>query len=328
MSHQTAAFPNASKGYRGRFAPSPSGPLHFGSLVSALASFLHARACGGDWLVRMENLDPPREQPGADLKILEALEAHSLHWDGRVWYQSDRLGAYAEILTELRQRDLAYPCNCTRKDLRAMGGVYDGRCRQRRTEPDKPFAWRLKLYDLPETIAGLDETLGFDDLFQGHQQNNLRRDLGDPVIKRKDGLFAYQLAVVADDMAQGITHVIRGSDLLELSVGQLACFYLLGGQAPRFGHVPTAVNAAGQKLSKQHGAPALKNHRAGDNLWQALAFLGQNPPLELKGANPEELLDWGCQNWNPNTLSSLKRLAPSEFRVESDAGAGIRQEEL
>lgn len=328
MSHQTAASRSTATGYRGRFAPSPSGPLHFGSLVSALASFLHARHCGGDWLVRMENLDPPREQPGADRKILEALEAHGLHWDGQVWYQSDRLNTYAELLTELRQRDLAYPCDCTRKDLRAMGGVYDGRCRRRSGVPEGAFAWRLKLYDLPETIAGLDETLGFEDLFQGYQQNNLRRDLGDPVIKRKDGLFAYQLAVVADDIAQGITHVIRGSDLLELSVGQLACFYLLGGRPPRFGHVPTAVNAAGQKLSKQHGAPALQNHRASDNLWQALAFLGQNPPLELAGASPEELLDWGCQNWRPEALDSREKLAPGEFRAGSDAGAGMGQEEL
>jgi len=328
MPLQNAASSNTAGGYRGRFAPSPSGPLHFGSLVSALASFLHARSCDGDWLVRMEDLDPPREQPGADRKILEALEAHGLHWDGQVWYQSDRLDTYAGILAELKQRNLAYPCNCTRKDLRAMGGVYDGRCRQRHTEPEKPFAWRLKLYDLPETLTGLKETLGFEDLFQGYQQNNLRHDLGDPVIKRKDGLFAYQLAVVADDIAQGITHVIRGSDLLDLSVGQIACFYLLGGKPPRFGHVPTAVNAAGQKLSKQHGAPALQNHRASDNLWQALAFLGQNPPLELAGASPGELLDWGLQNWRPDPLKVLETLAPSEFRAESDAGAGVGQEEL
>ena len=328
MAHQAPSSRNSATDYRGRFAPSPSGPLHFGSLVSALASFLHARHRGGNWLVRMENLDPPREQPGADRKILEALEAHGLHWDGCVWYQSERLDAYAQMLADLRRRGLAYPCNCTRKDLRAMGGVYDGRCRQRRTQPEKPFAWRLKLYDLPEAIAGLNETLGFEDLFQGCQQNNLRRDLGDPVIKRKDGLFAYQLAVVADDIAQGITHVIRGSDLLELSVGQLACFYLLGGQPPRFGHVPTAINAAGQKLSKQHGAPALQNHLAGDNLWQALAFLGQNPPLELAGASPGELLEWGRRNWRPDALGVLEKLAPSEFRTESDAGAGVRREEL
>lgn len=327
MSHQAPASQNSAAAYRGRFAPSPSGPLHFGSLVSALASFLHARHCGGDWLVRMENLDPPREQPGADRKILDALEAHGLHWDGRVWYQSERLDAYAEILADFRQRGLAYPCICTRKDLRAMGGVYNGRCRQRRTDPKEPFAWRLKLYDLPETIADLNETLGFEDLFQGYQQNNLRRDLGDPVIKRKDGLFAYQLAVVADDIAQGITHVIRGSDLLELSVGQLASFYLLGGRPPRFGHVPTATNAAGQKLSKQHGAPGLQNHRAGDNLWQALAFLGQNPPSELTEASPDQLLDWGRQHWRPDALGVLKKLAPREFRAESDATLQ-RHEEL
>ena len=328
MAHQAPTSRNSATAYRGRFAPSPSGPLHFGSLVSALASFLHARHCGGDWLVRIEDLDPPREQPGADRKILEALEAHGLHWDGQVWYQSERLDAYAGILADLRQHGLAYPCNCTRKDLRAMGGIYDGRCRRRRTEPEEPFAWRLKLYDLPEAIADLNETLGFEDLFQGYQQNNLRRDLSDPVIKRKDGLFAYQLAVVTDDIAQGVTHVIRGSDLLELSVGQLACFYLLGGQPPRFGHVPTAINAAGQKLSKQHGAPALQNHRASDNLWQALTFLGQNPPLQLAGASPEELLDWGHRNWRSETLDGLEKLAPGEFRAESDAGAGVWREEL
>ncbi|WP_286805480.1 glutamate--tRNA ligase family protein, partial [Marinimicrobium sp. UBA4209] len=140
----------AAEPYVGRFAPSPTGPLHFGSLVSALASYAHARKAGGRWRVRMENLDPPREEPGADDEILRSLEAHGLHWDGEVLHQSDRLDAYAQTLDELQRQGLAYRCQCTRKDIHALGGVYDGRCRNRVIEPTEPHAWRLKLYDVPE----------------------------------------------------------------------------------------------------------------------------------------------------------------------------------
>jgi len=290
--------------YVGRFAPSPSGPLHFGSLVSALASYLHARSAGGRWLVRMENLDPPREQPGADTLILRALEQHGLDWDGEVLYQSERLPAYADALDSLYRQQLAYPCACTRKDVRAMGGRYDGRCRNRTTLPEPPYAWRMKVYGVP----GAEEQVRFTDLFQGPQTENLRQTLGDPIIKRKDGLFAYQLAVVLDDIEQGISHIVRGSDLLDTSACQINMFRLLGAAPPAFGHVPVAVNALGQKLSKQHHAPALNPERAGANLWQALRFLGQAPPTGLAPAGPTEVLAWGRAHWNPVAIVAIKGL--------------------
>lgn len=284
--------------YIGRFAPSPSGPLHFGSLVSAVASYAHARRAGGLWLMRMEDLDPPREEPGAKDRILRALEAHGLEWDGPVLYQSERLEAYADCLESLRERGLAYRCRCTRRDVRALGGVYDGRCRERQVAEDTPHAWRIKLYDLPAGEPEPPEPYRWDDLFQGPQCRDLRSEVGDLIIKRKDGLFAYQLAVVADDIAQGITHVIRGADLMPVTAGQAASFALLGGRAPVFGHVPVALNELGQKLSKQHHAPALDPSRPGANLWQALAFLQQEPPPELFDAPPRELLDWAARHWH------------------------------
>jgi glutamyl-Q tRNA(Asp) synthetase len=297
-----------SGNYTGRFAPSPTGPLHFGSLVSALGSFLHARAQGGRWLVRMEDIDPPREQPGAAEAILLCLEAHQLLWDGLL-YQSQRGAAYEETLVKLDSLGLLYACDCTRQDLHTMGGIYQGRCRHRQVDRRQPHALRLRLY--PDQPGDAD-WLEFEDLFQGRQRQNLRQTVGDPILKRKDGLYAYQLAVVADDLFQQITHVIRGQDLLEVTARQIALFRLLEAEAPVYGHLPLALNAQGQKLSKQNLALALDNRCATNNLWQALVFLGQNPPAELTGAEPGELLAWATANWQPEQLASLgNRLAPA-----------------
>ncbi len=309
----------ASAPYVGRFAPSPSGPLHFGSLVSALASYAHARQVGGLWRVRMENLDPPREEPGADKEILSALEAHGLHWDGEVLYQSERLGAYAHTLEQLREQGLAYRCRCTRKDVHALGGVYDGRCRTRTVDPAEPHAWRLKLYDVPGAFPEPSDPYTWDDLFQGPQTQSLRQDVGDPIIKRKDGLFAYQLAVVVDDIHQGITHIVRGADLLPVSAGQVASFALLGGRTPVFGHVPVALNEQDQKLSKQHHAPALNPDQAGTNLWHALHFLRQNPPGELLGASPATLLEWTAEHWRNDLVQGMQARAPEAILTPNDS---------
>lgn len=293
----SSSNPASAAAYIGRFAPSPTGPLHFGSLVSALASYLDARSQGGQWLVRMEDLDPPREQPGAADAILASLEEHGLEWDGTVMYQSHGQQAYQETLTGLQQADLVYPCDCTRRDLQATNGIYQGRCRHRKVDIRKPHALRLKLYDLPPGSPALPEETRFDDLIQGPQSQNLRTEAGDQIVKRKDGLFAYQLGVVVDDIAQGISHIIRGSDLLEVSARQQFLFQLLGVKPPTYGHVPIAVNAEGQKLSKQNFAPPLNPAEAGANLWWALAFLNQQPPAELAGARPDELLAWGLRHW-------------------------------
>ncbi len=311
----TNISPNESI-YIGRFAPSPTGLLHFGSLVSALASYLDARHHRGRWLVRMEDIDPPREQAGAAAAILRSLEDHGLHWDGAVTYQSQRLDIYASYLTQLQAHEVIYPCNCTRQDLTAMEGIYNGRCRARSVDINRAHALRLKLYDLPTHITSLanitslvgDELLTFTDLVQGIQQQNLRLEAGDQIVKRKDGLFAYQLAVVVDDIAQHITHIIRGSDLLDVTARQIFLHRLLHASVPQFGHVTLATHNNGQKLSKQNLAPPLQSADAGTNLWQALEFLGQNPPQGLYGATPNELLEWGKQHWQ---LTKIKGLSAS-----------------
>lgn len=287
--------------YIGRFAPSPTGPLHFGSLVTALASYLHARSNQGQWLVRMEDLDPPREQAGAADSILQSLEAHGLLWDGSVLYQSQRLDAYQCTLDRLLHAGLVYRCDCTRQDLQAMGGIYTGRCRQGAVAPGAPHALRLKLYDIPQQT---DECVCFTDIFQDEQQQNLRLAAGDAILKRKDGLFAYQLAVVVDDIAQGVTHIIRGMDLLEVTGRQIVLFHLLDAAAPTFGHLPLVLNDSGRKLSKQNLAPPIENTAAAGNLWRALVFLRQNPPADLQRATVNDLLTWGSENWDGSNLLS------------------------
>ena len=301
----------SSAPYVGRFAPSPSGPLHAGSLVSALASYLDARACGGRWLVRIEDIDPPREEPGAAQRILEALLAHGLAWDGDVLWQSQRSEVYLETLERLQALGLLYPCNCTRRQLAASGGIYDGHCRH---HPPRrgPVALRLKLYDLPGDYARLPDELVFRDLLQGEQRQDLARQVGDAVVRRKDGLFAYQLAVVVDDIASGITHIVRGSDLLEVTARQIRLFELLDAPVPVYAHVPVVTDAAGRKLSKQNHAPALDLHRVGENLWQALVFLGQNPPQTLRTAATGEILYWGVQHWRRHRLTDRRATAPRQ----------------
>jgi glutamyl-Q tRNA(Asp) synthetase len=291
--------------YIGRFAPSPTGPLHFGSLVSALASFLDARHHNGQWLLRMEDIDPPREQPGAASAILQSLEDHELTWDNSVTYQSQRLPIYDAYLQHLQKLDLIYPCHCSRQDLIAMGNIYDGRCRSNVdyrsafSDSSKPHSLRLKLTT---------DDLHFVDLIQGKQTQNLRTEAGDQIVKRKDGLIAYQLAVVVDDIEQKITHIIRGSDLLEVTARQIFLFQQLKAVVPQFGHVTLATHANGQKLSKQNLAPALKATESGINLWKALTFLRQNPPRALYGASATEILEWGIQHWQ---LTNIKELSAS-----------------
>lgn len=296
--------------YIGRFAPSPSGPLHFGSLVTALASYLDAKANKGLWLVRMEDLDPPREQAGAADLILKSLEDHQLYWDGPVLYQSQRDQAYEDCLQYLLKKDWVYACDCSRQNLQATEGIYSGRCRNRQDQVKSPYALRLKLYDLPGYIS--EETLVFDDLIQGSQSQNLRHDAGDIILKRRDGFYAYQLAVVLDDIEQQISHIIRGRDLLDLTARQIFFFQLLQKPVPEFGHLPLALMPNGQKLSKQNQAPALVTSAAVENLWRALVFLGQNPLVELKQSSVSELLAWAVQHWD------LDKVPRQDFLVAQD----------
>jgi glutamyl-Q tRNA(Asp) synthetase len=292
--------------YIGRFAPSPTGLLHFGSLVSALASYLDAHHNNGQWFLRMEDIDPPREQPGAASAILRSLEDHGLYWDGPVTYQSQRLSLYADYLNRLERQEVIYRCSCSRQDLAVMGNTYNGRCRLRHVDVTQSHSLRLKLYDLAEatTDASADD-LRFTDLVQGVQIQNLRTHAGDQIVKRKDGLFAYQLAVVVDDIEQKVSRVIRGSDLLEVTARQIFLFQLLKAKVPQFGHVTLATHLNGQKLSKQNLAPPLESQDSGANICKALIFLGQDPPKELHNANATELLDWGKQYWQLTYIKEL-----------------------
>ncbi len=278
----------------GRFAPSPTGPLHFGSLVAALASWLDARAAGGRWLLRMEDLDRPRCEPGAADTILRQLEACGLFWDGAVLVQSQRDDAYAAALDALQSRGAVYPCACTRSQLAQASRnhegeiIYPGTCRRGLHAGATARAWRLRVPDA---------SLRFHDRIHGELQQNLAQDVGDFIVRRADGLFAYQLAVVVDDAFQGVSHVVRGADLLWNTPRQIHLQSLLGLPMPAYAHVPLVTNAAGQKLSKQTLAPALPIAGPGADLTQALAVLGHAPPRELAGAGPAELLAWARTHW-------------------------------
>ncbi|MCL5060966.1 MAG: tRNA glutamyl-Q(34) synthetase GluQRS [Candidatus Thermoplasmatota archaeon] len=294
--------------YVGRFAPSPTGPLHFGSLVAAVASWLDARAAGGRWLLRMEDLDFPRCEPGAADAILRQLEAYSLQWDGTVLYQSQRDDAYTAALDALRGEGAVFACTCTRSQLahvprNAEGEIiYPGTCRLHAPPRVAAHAWRVQIPDV---------STHFVDRIHGELQQNLASEVGDFIVKRADGLFAYQLAVVVDDAFQGITHVVRGADLLWNTPRQIYLQSLLGLPTPVYAHVPLITNAAGQKLSKQTLAPALPETGRSAVLGEALAALGHPPPAELAGAGPAELLAWASAHWHIENVPLQPTIAKS-----------------
>jgi glutamyl-Q tRNA(Asp) synthetase len=281
--------------YIGRFAPSPTGPLHFGSLVAAVASYCDARKNHGKWLLRMEDLDRPRTVYGAADTILQQLESFGFEWDGPVVYQSQRDSFYNEALETLNAKQLIYPCTCTRKEIADSssivgieGVIYPGTCLQQPIKPDAPIAWRIKTNDIK---------ISFIDKVQGDIHQTLNSDIGDFILKRADGLFAYQLAVVVDDALQGITHVVRGADLLNSTPRQIYLQRLLNYTTPQYAHVPVACNAAGEKLSKQTLAAAIDTSKTSFNLVQALDFLGQSPPANLLTENVNAIWQWAFANW-------------------------------
>ena len=279
--------------YIGRFAPSPSGPLHFGSLVAALASYLDAKAASGQWLVRMEDIDPPREQIGAADTILKALELYGLYWDGDVMYQSDRSKSYDDAIEQLGSKDLVYRCTCTRKDLRGHQGVYPGFCRSKNGTPNQPHSLRVKC------SSG---SMHFQDLIQGNTSLDLS-DLGDFIIKRKDGLFAYQLAVTVDDAFQGITHIVRGSDLLHATPWQIYLQSLMTFNTPVYAHIPVITLEDGDKLSKQNHAPDICQEKPEPLLIKALSALGQEPDKNLNGSSITDIVQWGVDHWQLDKVS-------------------------
>ena len=299
--------------YRGRFAPSPTGPLHFGSLIAAVGSYLDARHHHGTWLVRMEDLDTPRCIPEAAPDILHTLAAFGLVSDEPVLYQSQRSAAYESALQRLQAHDASYPCGCTRKEIADSalhgidGPVYPGTCRDG-LPPGRPGrAWRVRTDDTPITYV---------DALQGRQSQRLRSAIGDFVVKRADGLFAYQLAVVVDDAEQGITHVVRGADLLDSTPRQIHLQRLLGLPTPHYMHLPVAVNAAGEKLSKQTLAQAVDIRQPAASLWQALHFLRQQPPAVLRNGTLQEIWEWAGAHWCPQALVGVRALPTMTDELE------------
>jgi glutamyl-Q tRNA(Asp) synthetase len=281
--------------YRGRFAPSPTGPLHFGSLVAALGSCLEARAQGGEWLLRIEDVDEPRCPRSVADEMLRTLEACGFAWDGEVMWQSRRGERYRELLRQLSDAGAVYPCACTRRELAdsqlAPDGahVYPGTCRDGLPPGRSARAWRLRVDDAAAS---------FDDAVQGHVAQDLGREVGDFVLLRADGYFAYQLAVVADDADQGISHVVRGADLLDSTPRQIFLQRCLGLATPAYAHLPVVVDAAGEKLSKQTLALPVDAAAPMPALYGALRFLGQAPPAELARAPLAEFWQWALAHWD------------------------------
>lgn len=290
--------PLPAPAYRGRFAPSPTGPLHFGSLVAAVASFLDARSVDGEWLVRIEDLDRPREIPGAAVEILRTLDAFGFDWDGRVLYQSSRTDAYARAVVRLTDAGLAYACGCSRREIAALGRpgidgpVYPGTCR--RGLPRGKSARSLRL----RTGTGL---IRIRDRIQGELGGDLQRDVGDFVLRRADGIHAYQLAVVVDDAFQGINQVVRGADLMASTPRQKYLLQALGLPAPAYAHVPVVVDDHGRKLSKSRADAPVDPSDPVPSLLLAWAFLGQAPFPEPP-ANLAEFWSHAVSAWDADLI--------------------------
>ncbi len=297
----------SSTPYIGRFAPSPTGPLHFGSLLAAVASYLQARCANGRWILRIEDIDPPREHPGADKLILEGLEAYGFEWDGPVIYQSRDHERHAAIIADLVAAGLAYPCSCSRRDLSAvrhglLGAIYPGTCRMGCESED--VAIRVLTHDQP---------IEFNDGLQGSQSMRLESESGDFVIRRRDGLVAYHLAVVQDDADQGITEIVRGIDLLDSTPRHIHLQNLLKIPTPAYVHIPVAENAEGQKLSKLTGATAIATENVGTTLVAALKALGQETCEDLEAQGIAEIWVWATAHWQLQVLQGQKNIAPQHY---------------
>ena len=292
--------------YVGRFAPSPTGPLHFGSLLAALASYLQARSNNGRWLVRIEDIDPPREQAGSDKLILDALQAYGFQWDGPVTYQSASTDAHQSFVDELISGGLAYPCKCSRRTLSdakkgALGRIYPGTCRS-----------GCDGTDVSIRVLTDDQPISFEDRLQGQVTQRLESESGDFVIKRRDGLIAYHLAVVVDDHLQSISEVVRGIDLIDSTPRQIHLQRQLGFTTPEYLHIPVAINSKGQKLSKLTGAMAIPDKPVRPVLVAALDALEQQTPAGLPQASLDEIWAWAIEHWDLTPLTGLTTVADAQ----------------
>ena len=295
--------------YIGRFAPSPTGPLHFGSLLAAVASYLQARVNRGQWLLRVEDIDPPREQPGSDKQIIDALEAYGFEWDGPVTYQSRFADRHEALVQRLLNDGHGYTCSCSRRDLAGarrspLGVIYPGTCRSGSRDTDVAIRVRTD-----------DEAIRFEDALQGEQAHRLESESGDFVIKRRDGLIAYQLAVVADDHDQGITEVVRGIDLLDSTPRHIHLQRLLGLKTPDYFHFPVAENSDGQKLSKLTGAKEIELQEVHPVLVRALDALGQRPPENLGASSLGSIWEWAADHWRPAVMAGQKSIPADQYAM-------------
>ncbi|MDY6946750.1 MAG: tRNA glutamyl-Q(34) synthetase GluQRS [Pseudomonadota bacterium] len=297
--------------YRGRFAPSPTGPLHFGSLVAAVGSYLCARQAGGEWLLRIEDLDTPREVPGSADLIIRSLDALGFEWTGSILRQSSRREAYEAATQHLLNAGQAFHCSCTRSELQAAQSSvqrlldtdelrYPGGCRNGPQAPERKTAVRL-FVPRGETAVS--------DLLQGRFTVDVSAEVGDFVIRRRDGLHAYQLAVVIDDAFQGISAVVRGADLLHSTSRQVILQRMLDLPSPMYAHLPVATDMNGIKLSKSAGAAAIDIARPTYELWRTLEFLQQAPPLELRRAGSATLWEWAIKHWQLERVNGLRQAA-------------------
>jgi len=287
--------------YIGRFAPSPTGPLHFGSLVAAVASYCDAKANQGKWLLRIENVDTTREVAGATEQIIDCLKAYGFAWDDEVLIQNERSDIYQSYLDQLIEQQLAYRCNCTRKAIAEQnppmgleGYIYPRTCFKQSLNARQPTAWRMHVGD---------KKISFQDRCVGIIEHDMASEIGDFVLKRADGIYSYHLAVAVDDALQGVTHVVRGEDLLHSTSRQIMLQEALNLPTPEYMHIPIVKNAEGEKLSKQTLAPAIDEDNVIDNLFQAFKFLQLNPPSHLRTATINQLWDWAFTNWQHATLT-------------------------
>lgn len=293
--------------YVGRFAPSPTGPLHFGSLLAAAASYLDARQAGGQWLLRIEDIDPPREQAGADQLIIDALSCYGFEWDGDVSYQSRSRQDHERALAYLIDSGIAYRCGCSRRDLASeprgpLGIVYPGNCRSGTSSSE--YAIRVRTTDA---------VIAFRDRIQGQKIHRLESETGDFIIHRRDGLIAYHLAVVVDDAAQGVTHIVRGIDLLDSTPRHIYLQDLLGLPRPVYAHIPVVEHPDGSKLSKLTGAKAIPLDGAAITLSAALRALGLDAPAKLRHGSVKALWEWAIPRWNPELLAGQSRIALQHY---------------
>ena len=288
--------------YIGRFAPSPTGPVHFGTLVAAVGSYLQAKKNNGKWIIRMEDVDTTRKVAGSDKQILDTLEAFGFEWQEEVIYQSEQSRHYEKALEQLTSQSLVFPCLCSRKQLTKIDSdIYPGTCRDRKLPEKNEHALRLSARNI---------SIEFNDTVMGIQSQNMAQQCGDFVIKRRDGLFAYQLAVVVDDALQNITEIVRGSDLLDSTPRQIYIQQLLGYATPAYCHLPLAVDSDGNKISKSEGATKVDVKNRERLLCSVLDFLGQDPPADLSDCNINDIWSWAVEHWDVAHVPSKTHIQP------------------